>query len=402
MLNPNNKQKTKILDTANKCIECQNIVFDYLLSFIGKKEKFPSVFEVRRWFTLVKSGKDNETMAARKQLTQSEARIKHLDVLFYDVSNDALKQIVKDTYNAFVKWFKKLSKMPVKKHFNGFKKSFYVDPYKIHFTDKHIRLEKISNSMKKNRQILNMVRLCEKNRIPTNVKYYNPRVVIEGDRIFIVVTVDTNKEKSNIKTLSEEIIGIDVNIHSIDLSNEKSYKSPLKSKKIKKIIKKGKRFQRRCSYKLLVAPKNTKGRTIKSKSFLKLNKKVQKLRRRLVNVMTAFHQNIIKEIFETPPKEIHIEDLNINGIKKNKKLSHSVHLVSWGKFFKLLNDKCEEFGIKLLKINRFFASSKTCHECGYINENLTLRDRTFICPKCGYTKSRDINAALNIRDYKFN
>ena len=58
MLKPNNKQRTKILDTANKCIECKNIVFDYLLSFIEKKEKFPSVFEVRRWFTLVKSEKD--------------------------------------------------------------------------------------------------------------------------------------------------------------------------------------------------------------------------------------------------------------------------------------------------------------------------------------------------------
>ena len=86
-------------------------------------------------------------------LTHKEQRSNHLDVLFYDVSNDALKQTVKDTYASFVKWFKKLSKMPVSKRYNDYKKSFYVDPYRIQFTDRHVKLEKISNSIKKKKII---------------------------------------------------------------------------------------------------------------------------------------------------------------------------------------------------------------------------------------------------------
>ena len=403
MLKPNNKQETRIRQTANKCIECHNLVFDFLMGFIERNEKIPSVFEVRRWFTSLKALKDEEVKSKRNGLTNLEVRKLHLDVLFYDVSNDALKQTVKDTYNSFVNWFKKLSKKPVRKSFNDYKKSFYVDPYKIHFDERHVKLEKIATSAKTNRKVLNLIRLSEKGRIPKNVKYYNPRVVIEGERIFIVVAVDDANASAKYKEkIKSGIIGIDVNVHSIDLSDGKSFRSPLKSPRIKKIVKRGKRLQRKCSKKLLMAKKSINGRIIKSKSFRLLNNKVQKFRRKLVNLYTDYHFKVIKEILSNPPEEIHIEDLSINNMKKNKKLSHSIHLSSWGKFYKKLIDKCGTLGIKVLKIDKFFPSSKTCHNCGYVNNDLKLSDREFICPKCGHKIRRDLNAALNIRDYKFN
>ena len=403
MLKPNNKQETRIRQTANKCIECHNLVFDFLMGFIERNEKIPSVFEVRRWFTGIKAVKDEEVEAKRNGLTNLEIRKLHLDVLFYDVSNDALKQTVKDTYNSFVNWFKKLSKKPVRKSFNDYKKSFYVDPYKINFDDRHVKLEKISTSTKANRKVLNLVRLSEKGRIPKNVKYYNPRVVLEGERIFIVVAVDNVNAPAKYKEkIKSGIIGIDVNVHSIDLSDGKSFKSPLKSLKTKKIIKKGKRLQRRGSKKLLMAHKSINGKIIKSKSFKLLNRKIQKFRRKLVNIYTDYHFKVINEVLSNPPEEIHIEDLSINDMKKNTKLSHSIHLSSWGKFYKKLIEKCANLGIKVLKIDKYFPSSKTCHNCGYVNNDLKLSDREFICPKCGHKIRRDLNAALNIRDYKFN
>lgn len=401
MLKPNNKQLTKIRQTANKCIEAHNIVLSYLMTFIDSKEKIPSVFEVRRWFTTVKKAKDEEVIAKRILLTHKEQRTNHLDVLFYDVSNDALKQAVKDTYTSFVNWFRKLTKIPVVKRYSDYKKSFYVDPYKIAFTDKHVKLEKIANSTKQNRCVLNLVRLSERNRIPINVKYYNPRVIIEGDRTFIVVSVDDEFAPKKFKAkLGNDILGIDVNIHSIDLSDGTSYKSPLKSKRVRKIIKKGKRLQRKCSKKLLVSPKDKNNKLIKSNKFKLLNKIVQKYRRKLVNIYVDYHYKIINEILAKPPKEIHIEDLSIKNMKKDKRLSHSIHISSWGKFIRKLEEKCQRAGIKLLKIDRFFPSSKTCNRCGYINDNLTLKDRIFICPKCGYIEKRDYNAAKNIKDYK--
>ena len=152
-------------------------------------------------------------------------------VLFYDVSNDALKQMVKDTYNAFVRFFKKESKYPNRKTYKDNHKSFYVDPYKIRFTDSKVKLEKISNNQKVNRQVLNYVPLAEKSRIPTNVKYYNPRVVYDGYRFYIVVSVDDIhypiKKK---KELEDKTIGIDLNISSIVTSENKVYVSINKEK----------------------------------------------------------------------------------------------------------------------------------------------------------------------------
>ena len=117
LLHPNNKQRSKIRKTANKCIECQNIVFDYLSAYIKEKKKIPDVYTVRRWFTMQKEQKDKETIKAREGLTKKQQREKHLDVLFYDVSNDALKQTVKDTYNSFIKYFKKLNDYPIRKKY---------------------------------------------------------------------------------------------------------------------------------------------------------------------------------------------------------------------------------------------------------------------------------------------
>ena len=142
MIHPNNKQETKIRRTLNKCIECQNIVYDYLDSFVKNNEKIPSCSDVRKWFTIQKRIKDNEVINKRINLTKREMIENHLDTLFYDVSNDALKQMVKDTYNSFVRFFKKISKYPIRKSYYDHHKSFYVDPYKIDFTDKKVILEK--------------------------------------------------------------------------------------------------------------------------------------------------------------------------------------------------------------------------------------------------------------------
>ena len=213
MIHPNNKQATKIRRTLNKCIECQNIVYDYLDSFIKNNEKPPSCSDVRKWFTNQKRLKDNEVINERINMTKKEMISNHLDTLFYDISNDALKQMVKDTYNSFLRFFKKLSKYPVRKSYYDKHKSFYVDPYKIEFTDKKVKLEKIANNLKTNRQVLNYISLAEKNRIPIDAKYYNPRVVFDGDRFYIVVAVDDEyAPKKKLKEKIDEVIGIDLNV----------------------------------------------------------------------------------------------------------------------------------------------------------------------------------------------
>lgn len=92
---------------------------------------------------------------------------------------------------------------------------------------------------------------------------------------------------------------------------------------------------------------------------------------------------------------IALEDLNIKGMVKNHKLSKHISDASWGTFVRLLEYKASWNDKQIVKINRFYPSSKTCSECGWINQNLNLSDREWICHN-GHRLDRDLNAAQNI------
>lgn len=401
MIHPNNKQETKIRRTLNKCIECNNVVYDYLDSFLKNNEKIPSCGDVRKWFTKQKSIKDNEVIEKRKRLTKKEMISNHLDTLFYDVSNDALKQEIKDTYNSFIRCFKKLSKYPVKKGYNNYKKSFYVDPYKIDFSNKKVRLEKIANNQKYNRQVLNWVNMAEKDRIPTNVKYYNPRVLIEGNRFYIVVSVDDEYKPKKEITTNDNIIGIDINIKSVVTSDNDIYKSITVTKKYKKALKKEKRAQKKLSRKYIKTKELNKSLK-ESKNYKKQRQIKNKYSRRINNLKESHIDYIITSLIHKKPKLICIEDLDVNGMKEpkdNKYIRKGIQQNPFRKLLKTLENRCNNYGIKITKIDRYYPSSKTCNKCNYKKEDLKLSDRTFICPNCGLVINRDYNAAINIKKY---
>ena len=92
---------------------------------------------------------------------------------------------------------------------------------------------------------------------------------------------------------------------------------------------------------------------------------------------------------------IAIEDLNVKGMIKNRKLSKHIADASWGNFVNLLQYKCDWYGRELVRVNRFFPSSKTCNECGWINQDLNLSIREWTCVN-GHKLDRDLNASQNI------
>jgi len=97
------------------------------------------------------------------------------------------------------------------------------------------------------------------------------------------------------------------------------------------------------------------------------------------------------------PCVIGIEDLNVSGMMKNHRLARAVADASIGEFRRQITYKCAWYGIELVVVPRFEATSKPCSKCGWMKEDLTLSDRTFACEACGHAADRDDNAADNIR-----
>jgi putative transposase len=399
MIHPNNKQATKIRKTLNKCIECQNIIFDILDNCLKEKKQFPKCNDLRKEFTIIKKQKDEETINKRKNLTKQEQIKNHLDVLFYDVSNDALKQTIKDTYNAFVRYFKKISKYPKRKTYKDIHKSFYVDPYKIIFTDNKVKLEKIANNQKHNRQVLNYIKLAEKKRIPTNIKYYNPRVVYDGNRFYIVVAVDdinrpVKKNKSINEVNETSSIGIDLNINSIVTSVDKRYETVNKEIRVIKLNKRLKRTQRKLSKKYLIKEKEK--RTSKN-NIIKLKKELRKKYTKLKNIRDDYQYKVIYDIINNyNPKQIVVEDLDINQMKENKKITKSIQITNFRKFINKTKEITNKLNITLKQVDKYYPSSKLCSGCNNKKEDLKLSDRIYRCNKCGLIIDRDLNAAINL------
>lgn len=134
-----------------------------------------------------------------------------------------------------------------------------------------------------------------------------------------------------------------------------------------------------------------------SKNRNKIRIKLAKIHEKIVNQRNTYLHQITSKIVNEN-QVICIEDLNVKGILQNHNLSKSIQELSLYEFRRQLEYKCKFYGRDLMIIDRFYPSSKTCHYCGYINKNIKLNDREWICPECNQHIDRDYNAALNILD----
>ena len=95
-----------------------------------------------------------------------------------------------------------------------------------------------------------------------------------------------------------------------------------------------------------------------------------------------------------------METLNVRGMMKNRHLAQAIAAQKFYEFKRQMQYKCEAYGIELIEADRFYPSSKTCSHCGHIKHDLKLKDRVYICPECGLVIDRDLNAAINLANYR--
>jgi len=124
-------------------------------------------------------------------------------------------------------------------------------------------------------------------------------------------------------------------------------------------------------------------------------RKLQRLHSKIANQRKDFlHKLSTKLIHEN--QVICLEDLNVKGMIQNHKLAKAIWEVWWWMFVTFLTYKAEWYGRKVIIIDRYFPSSKTCHCCWYVKEELKLSERKYQCESCWAELDRDINAAKNI------
>lgn len=123
--------------------------------------------------------------------------------------------------------------------------------------------------------------------------------------------------------------------------------------------------------------------------------KLAKANERLVNQRENYIHSVVNELLKYYDT-VYMEDLNVSGMLKNHNLAKAIQEVGFYRFKSVLLDKSVNNGKKVVFVDRFYPSSKTCHKCGYVYKGLTLNEREWKCPSCGEIHDRDLNAAINI------
>jgi putative transposase len=132
-----------------------------------------------------------------------------------------------------------------------------------------------------------------------------------------------------------------------------------------------------------------------SRRWWKAKEKLARFHERIANRRNDAIHKMTDYIAKTY-KIVGVEDLNVSGMARNRRLALSISDAAFGEILRQQQYKSETSGGYTIKVGRFFASSKTCSGCGYINRELTLSDRRWICSGCGTLHDRDFNASKNI------
>lgn len=300
-----------------------------------------------------------------------------------------LKDSLLNLSNAFVNFFKKKNNYPKFKSKN--------DKQIINIPEEAISKYFISEL--KNRIFISKnfgnIKFKTSNKYKLILEKYSreiKKITIEKtktNKYFASILIDCNINDLNMNEVinnkpNNNIIGIDLGIKTfLVTSNNETFKN---NKYIRNNEKQLKKLQKQLSRK----KRDSKN---KEKARLKLAKKHEKINNQKENYIHNITSKLINE-----NQIIILEDLNISGMMKNHKLAKSIQELSLFELKRQLEYKAKWYNKKIIKIDRYFPSSKLCNNCGYKYNNLKLNERSWKCPNCNSVHDRDLNAAINIKN----
>ena len=290
------------------------------------------------------------------------------------LSQNASKNAIHNLGDAISRWKNGQNKFPVYKNRSG-KCSYQSDNGEgtVEVYKKRLNLPKIG-----------WIRMREELRYTGEIT----KVVVSkhNDTWFVSITVrrldSNNYNHQPILFDDKQPIGIDVGINTLaTCSNADTYDNP---RPLKRYERKLARANRRLS-------RRQKG----SQNWQKAKAMLSAVHARIGNIREdAHHQATIRIVRKAAA--IGIETLKVTNMLKNRKLAKALSDSALGSFLTKLKYKAERRGIPITEAPQFFASSKTCSNCGHKKTDLTLSERTYHCSECGFECDRDLNAAINL------
>lgn len=271
---------------------------------------------------------------------------------------------IKNLGQGIASWVSKRAKFPKFKG-RGHKQSFTTDEQSVQVEGKKVKLPKIG-----------WVKMFQE------LRFVGPiiRVTISrtAHRWFVSITVAT-EDTEVVDNSTHPVVGINT---LATLSNGIEYDNP---RPLRHYEKKLKRAQRKLSRKVK-----------KSKNWFKQKQVIARLYYRIACIRNDTHHKVSTEIVNNA-SAIGIETLKITNMLKNKKLAKALSDSALGGFLSKLKIKAETGGIPVTEAAQFYASSKTCSNCGHKKKELSLSERMYHCSKCGISIGRDVNAAINLK-----
>jgi len=283
-----------------------------------------------------------------------------------EINSQSLQDSLKNLETAYKNFFKFNKGFPRFK--SKHRKNSFTVPQSVKLNKNELYIPKFKEPIKViiDKTFNGLIKQCTISKTPTN-------------EYFVSILVETDYIKYE-KTGKE--VGIDLGIKDFAITSDGyKYKNNRYTKTYEKQLKKHQKYLSR----------KTKG----SNRYIKQRIKVATIHKKIANSRIDNLHKISTDLIKKYDVIV-LEDLNVKGMVKNHKLSKHISDASWGRFVTMLTYKAEWNDKKIIKINRFYPSSKTCNCCGYINQNLTLDVREWTCPSCNTKLDRDLNASINI------
>lgn len=286
-----------------------------------------------------------------------------------ETSRDAQQRSILNLGKAYKSFFKGLTKKPTL-HKKGGKESFYIPNNKARWYGRTINLPNIGR-----------VKLAELLRFEGKIQGYT--VTHYADQWHLVVTIDTVEDVRPTCINKDSVVGIDVGL-AVPATASDGTVCALPKKKMQKLEKHLKKYQKRLA----------RSKSSKASNHIKLLKRKQKVQNRINNIRKDLSHKFTTAVTKSHGTVV-VEDLDIQGMK-DKAEWKSLRKTFNSSMMSMILFQLEYKAQKVIKINKYFPSSKTCSHCGNVKKDLQLSERTYTCEACGLSIDRDLNAALNL------